>query len=125
MKLLWSKDLKLNTVHVDDVVRASWHVAVWYTEHHKEGDKVPIFNLADKQDTGKSSRLIVSCLFLTCYIIDQEAINEQLQSIFGIKTGYYGSAISSFAKVSVNLPFDVIQLMQAIVKPFLGHRRSE
>lgn len=60
MKLLWSKDLKLNTVHVDDVVRASWHVAVWYAENHKEGDKVPVFNLADKQDTGKSSFLRIA-----------------------------------------------------------------
>ncbi|KAI7875675.1 NAD(P)-binding protein [Lichtheimia hyalospora FSU 10163] len=84
MKLLWSKDLKLNTVHVDDVVRASWHVAIWYAENHKPGDKIPVFNLADKQDT------------------DQETINEQLQAIFGIKTGYYGSAISTFAKLNLS-----------------------
>jgi nucleoside-diphosphate-sugar epimerase len=51
MTLLWSKDLKLNTVHVKDVSRACWHLALWYKpSDHKDP---PVFNLADKQDTGK------------------------------------------------------------------------
>ena len=55
MKLLWSKDLKLNTVHVDDVVRASWHLAEWYEQSgRKPEDETPIFNLSDKEDTGKN-----------------------------------------------------------------------
>ncbi|KAI8100115.1 uncharacterized protein BX664DRAFT_322908 [Halteromyces radiatus] len=82
MTLLWSKDLKLNTVHVNDVVRACWHLALWYqsTEH----PQVPIFNLADKQDT------------------DQETINTHLRAIFGIQTGYHGSVVSTFAKLNLN-----------------------
>ena len=56
MKLLWSKDLKLNTVHVEDVVRANWHVANWYVDTAKKSEDGPvIFNLADKEDTGKWS----------------------------------------------------------------------
>ncbi|KAF7722582.1 hypothetical protein EC973_002935 [Apophysomyces ossiformis] len=84
MKLLWSKDLKLNTVHVDDVTRATWHTANWYLKHGKTNDRVPVFNLADKEDT------------------DQETINKQLQSIFGITTGYHGSVVSSFAKLNLD-----------------------
>ncbi|KAI9318392.1 hypothetical protein BX666DRAFT_1927480 [Dichotomocladium elegans] len=85
MKLLWSKDLRLNTVHVSDVVRAAWHVAEWYEKTgRKAEDTTPIFNLADKQNT------------------DQEAINKLLQDIFGIKTGYYGSVVSSFAKLNLD-----------------------
>ncbi|KAI8149686.1 hypothetical protein BJV82DRAFT_588937 [Fennellomyces sp. T-0311] len=85
MKLLWSKDLKLNTVHVEDVVRASWHVAKWYADTGKKPeDGAVVFNLADKEDT------------------DQEKINKQLRDIFGIETGYHGTVISSFAKLNLD-----------------------
>ncbi|CAO3680728.1 unnamed protein product [Umbelopsis vinacea] len=85
MKLLWNKDLKLNTVHIHDVVRACWHLAIWYDKNDLATGKksYPIFNLADKQDT------------------DQETINHHLESIFGIKTGYHGTIISSFAKLNL------------------------
>ncbi|KAI9487954.1 hypothetical protein BDB00DRAFT_83521 [Zychaea mexicana] len=85
MKLLWSKDLKLNTVHVDDVVRATWHAAKWYVDTGKKPeDDTPFFNLADKQDT------------------DQETINKHLRDIFGIETGYHGTVVSSFAKLNLD-----------------------
>jgi ribosome biogenesis protein Nip4 len=58
MKFLWSKDLKLNTVHVRDVSNASWHLAEWYVDNHEQGTDVPIFNLADKQDTGNQYKKI-------------------------------------------------------------------
>jgi hypothetical protein len=32
-------------------------------------------------------------------ITDQETINQHLESIYGIKTGYHGTMISTFAKV--------------------------
>ncbi|KAI8992044.1 hypothetical protein BDF20DRAFT_813019 [Mycotypha africana] len=83
LKLLWSKDLKLNTVHVKDVTRACWHIAEWYVHNEiAQRNEVQIFNLADKQNT------------------DQETINEHLQAIFNIKTGYHGAMISSFAKAN-------------------------
>lgn len=85
MKLLWSKDLKLNTVQVEDMARACWHTADWYTKTgRKPEDPTPIFNVADKQDT------------------DQETINKLLREIFGIETGYHGSVVSSFAKLNLN-----------------------
>ena len=45
-QLLWTKDLKMNTVHVSDVCRALWHVK----DHDNNGD---VFNLADKGNTSE------------------------------------------------------------------------
>ncbi|KAF1801061.1 hypothetical protein FB192DRAFT_1383790 [Mucor lusitanicus] len=91
MKLLWSKDLKLNTVHVDDVSRACWFLAQWYTDNNIAATgQVPVFNLVDKQDT------------------DQEAINKQLQAIFDIKTGYHGSVVSTFAKLNLDAVIEAV-----------------
>ena len=47
MKLLWSKDLLMNTVHVEDVAMAAWYVAC-LTEPSGE-----IYNLADKANTSE------------------------------------------------------------------------
>ena len=46
MEFLWDKDLKVNTVHVSDVVRAIWHVA------NNSDCKGKVYNLADKNNTG-------------------------------------------------------------------------
>ena len=32
MRWLWDKELRTNTVHVEDVVRGVWHAAEWYTK---------------------------------------------------------------------------------------------
>jgi nucleoside-diphosphate-sugar epimerase len=63
LKSLYTKDLKVNTVHVNDVVRAIWFL----TEH---GDSGSVWNLADKNDT------------------DQGKINQLLEEIYGIKTKF-------------------------------------
>jgi len=73
MELLWSQSLRLNTVHVEDVVSALWHL----TSHGNSGS---IYNLSDKNDT------------------NQGKINEILEEIYGIKTGFLGKAKSSIAK---------------------------
>jgi len=66
LKSLYSKDLKLNTVHVNDVVRAIWFL----TDHGESGS---IWNLADKNDT------------------DQGKVNQLLEEIYGIKTKFFGT----------------------------------
>jgi len=73
MELLWSQNLKINTVHVEDVVRALWHL----TDHGSSGQ---VFNLSDKNDT------------------NQGKINELLEELYGIKTGFLGKTKSSIAK---------------------------
>ncbi|KAL7714616.1 NAD-dependent epimerase/dehydratase domain-containing protein [Entamoeba marina] len=74
MEFLWSGDMKLNTVHVRDVVKAMNHIAK---------TDIPfgtIFNLADKNDT------------------TQKKVNAILEEIFKIKTGFKGTLISTAAE---------------------------
>jgi nucleoside-diphosphate-sugar epimerase len=72
MEFLWDKDLKMHTVHVEDVCAALWHL----TTHGNSGE---IFNLADSNDT------------------DQGTVNKLLENIFGIKTGFMGTIKSKLA----------------------------
>ncbi len=79
MKFLWTKDLRINTVHVDDVVRALAMLAEAGVQ--KSVASGSVFNLADKGDT------------------DQEMVNGILRKIFGIDTGFQGTIISNLARV--------------------------
>ncbi|KAK8882365.1 hypothetical protein M9Y10_045007 [Tritrichomonas musculus] len=75
MKLLWTGDLAINTVHVSDACRAIWFVQ----EKGKIGE---IYNLADSNKT------------------TQEKVSSIISKIFGIKTGFAGSVVSNFAKMN-------------------------
>lgn len=78
MKFLWNKTLKMNTVHVDDVVLAIVHCFT----NGKKGD---IFNVADKSDT------------------DQGSINDILEKMFGIETKFAGKILSgAVSKLSMD-----------------------
>lgn len=59
----WFEDLKMPTVHVLDVVKSLWHVAVNATPGS-------IYNVVDKNET------------------DQKKLNAILEKLFGIKTGH-------------------------------------
>jgi len=72
MEFLWDEKLRLNTVHVEDVCRALWHLA-------QNGKKGEIYNLADSNET------------------DQGKVNKLLESIFGIKTSFMGNMKSKLA----------------------------
>lgn len=78
MKLLWNESMKLNTVHVDDVVAAAFALA-----------QNP---LANKQ----------------CYnIVDdsqstQGSISHILANVFNITVDYWGESLSTLSKVSAN-----------------------
>lgn len=90
MKWLWTKDLRTNTVHIDDVVRSLWSIAEWYAAGKKDwddktmGGPIPIFNVVDKGTT------------------TQGKMAELIGEIFGIKTGFQGTLISSFAKLNMD-----------------------
>lgn len=75
MKLLWTRDLKMNTVHVEDVCRAVWHVLF------RDDTKNQIYNVVDESDT------------------TQGIISSFVSDIFNINHNYWGSAISTIAKV--------------------------
>jgi len=76
MQFLWNKEMKINTVHVRDVVRALWFLA-------EKGSLGAVYNLADKSDT------------------DQGTVNDILEAVFGIKTGFYGAILSNLAKMDI------------------------
>lgn len=76
MKFLWSKELKLNTVHVKDVCNALWCCAT-------SAQPGSIYNLSDPGDT------------------DQGMLNDLLGALFGIETGFQGSIISNLAKINM------------------------
>ena len=83
LKWLWSKELRINTVHVLDVCSAAWKAAEWCsrnspTEQSSMADRA--FNIADNGDT------------------KQETLATTISKIFNIKTGFQPSLISSFAK---------------------------
>jgi len=66
MECLYTKDLRLNTVHADDVAKALHFLCT-------KGEKGQIYNLADKNDT------------------DCGKINDLLEAVFGIKTTFLGA----------------------------------
>merc|ERR1711976_888575 len=76
MKFLWTGDLRMSTVHVRDVCAGLWTIA-------QKADVGSVWNLADKNAT------------------NQEKVNKLLEPIFGIKTGFFGTVISSAAKLKL------------------------
>ena len=91
LKWLWSKELRINTVHVLDVCSAAWKAAGWCsrtppTQQSSMADRA--FNVADDGDT------------------KQETLSTIVSSIFGIRTGFQGSLISNFAKMNLDSVVD-------------------
>lgn len=52
MRWLWKEDLRTNTVHIDDTVRALWHGAEWYCKKSPR-TPAPVFNIVDHGQTCK------------------------------------------------------------------------
>jgi len=65
MEFLWDKDLKINTVHVQDVCAALWTL-------YNSGKVGEVYNICDSNDT------------------DQGSVNKLLEVIFKIKTDFMG-----------------------------------
>jgi len=92
LKSLYTKDLKMNTVHVKDVVKAIWFL----TAHGESGS---IWNLADKNDT------------------DQGKVNQWLEEIYGIKTKFF-STVKMAAGKAAGTKFLVSIANDLHLKPF-------
>eukprot|EP00835_Amoeboradix_gromovi_P005908 NODE_612_length_6011_cov_0.245095.p1 type:complete len:310 gc:universal NODE_612_length_6011_cov_0.245095:5770-4841(-) len=80
MEMLWSGDLAINTVHVDDVCSAILFTSKYHLTHPAKGE---IYNVVDHSES------------------TQESINTILQSLFGIKTSFAGTMVSQFAKLNL------------------------
>lgn len=111
LKWLWTEDLRINTVHVEDVARAFWSVAEWRSTNDtipplspnssrrptlgSRGEdppsgNVPIFNIVDHGDTS------------------QGKLANIISQVFGIKTGFQGSLISQFARLNLERVVDEV-----------------
>ncbi|CZR50829.1 probable epimerase/dehydratase family protein [Phialocephala subalpina] len=94
LKWLWTKDLRVNTVHITDVARGLWAIADWYAVQKqpnwdaKTMGKIPIFNMVDKGQTS------------------QGTMAEIIGQIFGIQTGFQGQLISTFARLNMDSVVD-------------------
>ncbi|KAL3276446.1 hypothetical protein HHI36_011827 [Cryptolaemus montrouzieri] len=76
MKLLWNANIKLNTVHVEDVCRAIWFVL------NRDDTCGQIYNVVD--DAGST----------------QGSISELLQELFDVKVDYYGNVVSGMVDLT-------------------------
>lgn len=127
MKWLWTEDLRINTVWVEDVVRAIWRAAEWRARNPRavvEGEKnasrrpslmggggngggkgeegpIPgtaVFNIVDRGSTSQGTLAAI------------------ISQVFGIKTGFQGSLISQFAKMHLESVVD--DLNEEILQPW-------
>lgn len=90
MKLLWNDSMKLNTVHVYDVVAAMWELA-----NNPKANK-EIINIVDDSES------------------TQGKISTILSDIFNIKIDYWGTVISSMTKVKNNSHFVIMYFLWLI-----------
>ncbi|EPE29656.1 NAD(P)-binding Rossmann-fold containing protein [Glarea lozoyensis ATCC 20868] len=94
MKWLWTKDLRVNTVHISDVARGLFDIADWYSVRGKPNwdektmGKIPTFNMVDHGQTS------------------QGTMAEIIGQLFGIKTGFQGQLISTFARLNMDSVVD-------------------
>lgn len=75
MKLLWNESLRLNTVHVDDVVAAMWFLANCPAAERQT------YNVVDDSHSTQGS------------------LSAIMADIFSIKVDYWGTVVSSITKV--------------------------
>ncbi|KAI1142871.1 NAD(P)-binding protein [Hypoxylon sp. FL0543] len=93
MKFLWTKDLRTNTAHIDDVTRALWAIATWYDAGKANWDEktmgsTPIFNVVDKGSTS------------------QGVVADIIGQVFGIETGFQGQLMSNLARLNMDSVVD-------------------
>lgn len=77
MKLLWNETLKMNTIHVYDVVSSAWKLA------NNEKSIGEIYNIVDDSDT------------------TQGKLSNILADIFDVKITYWGLMLSNLTNVSI------------------------
>ncbi|KAJ4345429.1 uncharacterized protein N0V89_011559 [Didymosphaeria variabile] len=88
MKWLWKEDLRTNTVHVEDVVRALWTGAEWYIKAPRTSPQT--FNIADHGNTS------------------QGHMASLMHDTFNIGTGFHGALISTFARMNLDHVVDEV-----------------
>lgn len=106
LQLLYTKDVKVNTLHVKDAASALWTAAEWRAskgkleksdesvpELFKDPHKQVVFNVVDHNDTR------------------QEHVAKALSEVFGLKVTFTGTLISQLAKMNLD---DVVDEMNEV-----------
>ena len=108
LKWLWTKELRINTVHVLDVCTAAIKAAEWCavndpTAQTSMADRA--FNIVDNGDTR------------------QENLATIVSKIFNIETGFQGSFVSHFAKFNLDSVVDDVN--EEILQPWADMLKSK
>lgn len=116
LKWLWTEELRINTAHVEDAVRALWTAAEWRQDTTEPsaptlsrrptltkgddgpGANTPVFNIVDHGET------------------NQGMLAKFVGEVFNIQTGFQGTIISQFAKL--NLEHVVDDLNEDVLQPW-------
>ncbi|CAI4216188.1 unnamed protein product [Parascedosporium putredinis] len=86
MKWLWTKDLRTNTVHINDLTRAMWDVANWYNEGKAKWDPKsmgPTPRLTSLTMTGFQGQLVSTFARLNMDSVVDD-VNEELLGPWGV-----------------------------------------
>lgn len=135
LKWLWTEDLRINTVHVEDVARAFWKAAEWRAVNSTipadavaapESPTSPrrsgvISALSPTSPTFPTSPLQHNSSLPIFNLVDhgrtsQGTLATIISQVFGIKTGFQGSLISQFAKMHLESVVD--DLNEDILQPW-------
>ena len=93
LKWLWSSELKVNTLHVEDAARAMWAAAEWRSKNDRlpnaSSDRI-VFNVVDK---GATSQGMMAAI---------------IKDIFGIDTGFQNTLVNAYAKLNLEHVVDEV-----------------
>lgn len=116
LKWLWTEELRINTVHVEDAVRALWTAAEW-----RRGNKEPSSPTLSRRPTLSKGEEGPSAGVPVFNIVDhgetsQGVMAQIVGEVFNIQTGFQGTLVSQFAKM--NLEHVVDDLNEDILQPW-------
>ncbi|KAM0722450.1 hypothetical protein Q7P37_001891 [Cladosporium fusiforme] len=87
MKYLWSSDMRVNTLHVEDAALAAWQAADWASTHDRipnaDGEPYMVFNVVDKGNTSQGTMAAI------------------VKEVFGIETGFQNTLVNTFARLNL------------------------
>ncbi|MBW0498653.1 hypothetical protein O181_038368 [Austropuccinia psidii MF-1] len=116
MEHLWSAELRLHTVHVEDFASALWGLARWMaargrSQTEEYSDSIPcLLSSSETLPAGMPPKNDI--IKAPCFnIVDngdttQGLMAEIAQKVVGVKVGFYGKVICRFAKMNM---IDVIE----------------
>ncbi|SLM40069.1 NAD-dependent epimerase/dehydratase, N-terminal domain [Lasallia pustulata] len=101
MKWLWGKELRVHTVHVEDVCRAAWRAAEWCAGGESGGKEAGgrVFNIVDRGNTTQGT---LARLFSATFP--------------SLTTGFQNSLISTFARFNLDSVVDDVN--EEILQPW-------